>query len=416
MKTPARLLLVAALAAVAMYSGARIVAHTRADAALAAGDADDALVRLSTHPGALAARAERQAAAGDLDAAVATAQALAAAAPLDGRAWRIQAQARAAAGDTDQARELYARAIALSPRDLPARAWLADDLLAHGQYAQALVHIDRLLDTAPHSRGPLLAVLVQLSANPDFADVLVPLLARPPGWRGAYLRQLQRTADPQVATHIMASLGAIDGLSPAEDAAWVEELMRRGQWGQAYAHWAGTLPAGARLTPVFNGGFEHPPTGTGFDWRLPALPGQTVTVESGVAGADGAVARIEFRGRPAAKAGLEQALLLAPGSHQLQVRLRSDNRLEWIVACAGSNKVLGTSARISGTSGWHIVTAPLQVPADCPGQWLRLRNPAPTQRSQLTEGRIWIDQVQVGPSNPPAADDAAIAEVAGGEP
>ena len=399
MKPLARNLLIASLGILAVVSGWRIVAHSRADAALDRGDVEAALAVLPTHPDALAARAEHQAAAGDLDAAANTAQSLARAAPLDGRAWRIQAQARAATGDTDQARELYAKAIALSPRDLPARAWLADDLLARGQYSQALVHIDRLLDTAPQTRGPLLEVLVQLSADPDFADALVPVLARPPQWRGAYLQRLQRAPDTQVAAGMMAALAAEGGLSRAEDAAWVDELMRRGQWGQAYAHWAGSLRPGARLSPVFNPDFELSPSGSGFDWRIRPLPGQTVSIEHGVAGAQGAVAALEFRRRPAAVAGLEQALLLAPGQHTLKVRqrtdqLRSDAGLEWIVACS-DGRVLGRSERFGGSADWHTLNTPVQVPEDCPGQWLRLRNPAPTERTRVTEGRLWIDRAWI---------------------
>lgn len=402
MRSAGRLLLVGVLAALALYSGWRIVAHARADAALANGDAEAALARLPGHPDALAAVAERQAASGDLSAASVTARALAKAAPLDGRAWRILAQERAAAGDTGQARKLYTRAVALSPRDLPARVWLADDLLAQGRHAEALLHIDRLLDTAPQTRPALLGVLVQLSANTDFADALIPLLARPPGWRAAYLQQLQRTADPQTAASVMAALAAEGGLAPAEDAAWIDELMRRDQWGQAYAHWAGTLPVHARLTPVFNGGFDDPPTGIGFDWRLRAIPGQTVAIEPASDGASGPVAAFEFRGRPAPQAGLEQALLLPPGGHELQVRLRSDRLrsdggLEWIVACS-DGRVLGATPRIGGSSDWQTVTAAVQVPADCPGQWLRLRNPAPTQPTQWMEGRLWVDQVSLQPS------------------
>ena len=104
MKPLARNLLIASLGILAVVSGWRIVAHSRADAALDRGDAEAALALLPTHPDALADRAERQAAAGELDAAANTAQSLARAAPLDGRAWRIQAQARAAASSASPAR------------------------------------------------------------------------------------------------------------------------------------------------------------------------------------------------------------------------------------------------------------------------------------------------------------------------
>ena len=156
---------------------------------------------------------------------------------------------------------------------------------------------------------------------------------------------------------------------------------------------------GARLSPVFNPDFELPPSNSGCDWRIRPLPGQTVSIEHGVAGAQGAVAALEFRRRPAAVAGLEQALLLAPGQHTLKVRqrtdqLRSDAGLEWIVAC-GDGRVLGRSERFGGSADWHTLSAPVQVPTDCPGQWLRLRNPAPTERTRVREGRLWSDRAWI---------------------
>ena len=60
MKPLARNLLIASLGILAVVSGWRIVAHSRADAALDRGDVEAALAVLPTHPDALAARAEHQ--------------------------------------------------------------------------------------------------------------------------------------------------------------------------------------------------------------------------------------------------------------------------------------------------------------------------------------------------------------------
>lgn len=398
-----RIGLLTALGLAALYAGYRILAHTRADAALAAGDADAALQALPGHPDALQARAERQLRDGDPDAAAATARQLIAAAPLDGRPWRILAQIEAAAGRSDQAHAWFTRAVALSPREAGARAWLADELLAQGHYGPALDHIESILATAPRQRAALLGVLVQLSVDPDFVAALVPRLASHPDWRPAYLRELQRGAEPATTAAVMAALAADGGLDPAEDARWIDDLIGRGLWGQAYAHWASTLPPGATLATVFNNDFEQPPGGSGFDWRTPAIPGQTVTFEA--AGENGGqAALLEFRSRAAPRAGLEQALLLAPGRHRLQVRqrpdnLRSDTGLEWVLVC-NDGRVLGRSPRFGGSSGWTTLEAELEVPDDCPGQWLRLHNPAPTARTQVTEGRLWIDRVRIVPVRP----------------
>ena len=403
MRPLARVLLLAGLAVAGLYSSTRIVAHSRADA-LAQTDPEQALRLLPGHPAALRALAERQLAAGQTAAAAATAAQLVRSAPLDGHGWRILGQLQAAAGKPDRARALFARAVALDPRDARARAWLADDLLARGRYADALVQLDRIMTTSAASRPALLGVLVQLSADPGFVQVLTSRLAARPDWRAAYLQALQRDASADTNAAVMAALAGDGGLDPAEDARWIDQLIQRGQWGQAYAHWAGTLAPGAVLSPVFNPGFEAVPSGSGFDWRSPPLPGQTVTVEAGPPGATGQVAALEFRGRPAPRIGLEQALLLAPGAYRLQARiraedLRSDAGLEWVVACA-DGRILGRSPRIGGSLDWTTVAAPLQVPADCPGQWLRLRNPGPTERTQWTQGRLWVDQVRIDPVAP----------------
>ncbi|UWX04059.1 hypothetical protein H1235_00675 [Pseudoxanthomonas sp. NC8] len=154
---------------------------------------------------------------------------------------------------------------------------------------------------------------------------------------------------------VLAALAGDDGLSADEDARWIDTLMQRGMWGQAYAHWAGTLPEGAILSPVFNGGFEGLPTNSGFDWRTPVIPGQTVSFEP-VDGASGQAAVLQFRGRPAARGGLEQALLLAPGPHRLQLRLRSnglrsDGGLEWLPARTGAGSWVAVTGSAAASTG-----------------------------------------------------------------
>lgn len=420
MKPWARAGVLVGLGLLAAYSSYRVVAHRLADVA-AADRPEDALAWIPGHPAALLALADRQLRAGDHEAAVATATRLRQAAPLEGGALRILAQAADAAGDAAQARDLYVQAVALRPRDVRSRAWLAHDDLENGRYPQALEQLDKILRVSPGLARTLFPAMAQLSADPGFVEALVPVLARQPSWRPAFLRELWRSPYPQAAAAVMDGLGRTHALAPQEHAQWMEELLRQGQWNLAYAHWAGTLPAGARLTPVYNSGFGQVPEGRGFDWRLPALPGVTVTFES-AAGAAGQAARIEFRGRPAAHAGLEQALLLAPGRYQLQARvrsddLRSDRGLEWVVECAPGRRVLGRSDPLAGNSGWTTLRASIDVPEECQGQWLRLRNPAPPGPAQSISGRVWIDEVRIDPLPAPVPGaPAAAPPVAGLQP
>ena len=395
MRPGLRAALLAALGIFAVAGGYRVVAHTVADQK-AASDPEAALRWIPDHPEALLQLAERQLAAGRLAEARGTARRLQHAAPLEGRGFRVEAQVALAEKQPDKARELFTKALALSPRDLPARAWLIQDLLVRGQYENALDQIDRVLRYSPQQASVLMPVMARMAQDPRFAASLVPVLARRPPWREAMLREIQGGEYPLAADQVLGELRKAGGLTPEEHARWVEILMRQGHWPEAYARWASTLPRGAKLSPVFNGGFELPITQRGFDWRVRPVPGVSVTFEP-TEGATGQAAHIVFRNRRIAMAGLEQALLLPTGAHTLSVRvraegLRTDRGLEWQVYC-DRGRVLSASERIQGTFGWRTISFRVEVPANCPGQWLRLRNPAPAGTAQYASGDVWIDHV-----------------------
>ena len=185
-------------------------------------------------------------------------------------------------------------------------------------------------------------------------------------------------------------------------ARWIEALLQRGDWSQAYARWAGSQPPGARLAPVYNGDFGHRPEPRGFDWRSPRTAGLQASFPAGGG------ARIEYRNRRIDQAGLEQALLLAPGRYRLQARmqsegLRSDRGLEWVVQCASNGVELGRSDALRGSHESRMLEAEVQVPAECKGQWLRLRNAARVPALQAVSGRVTVEQVTITPLPPPPA-------------
>jgi len=402
-----RVLLLAACAALAVAAW-RIVAHTVADA-LAGHAPQRALQWMPGHPAALLGLAERQLADGEPAAAAATARRLLARAPLEGRAWRILGQSEDARGRVDAARGYYLKAIASSPHDIAARAWLLRDHLAHGRYDQALAEIDRILRIAPQLNPVLVPVLARMATDPRFADAIVPMLARQPKWRTRFLGEIQTGRYPQ-SERVIAGLQASGGLSREEHQRWIEALMKQKRWDEAYAHWVTLLPAGTRLSPVFNGGFESPVGGYGFDWRVERIPGVSVQFRRPEGDASGGLAaNVRFNRRPAAHAGLQQALLLAPGRYRFQARmraesLRSDSGLEWAVLCMRGGRLLGASERIQGSFGWTVFTWDAEVPADCPAQWLRLRNPVASGVGQYVAGELWLDDVSA--ARPDAGENA----------
>ena len=234
--------------------------------------------------------------------------------------------------------------------------------------------------------------------NPS-STPLVQLLATRPPWREGFLQHLRNTRElAPVADAVQAQLQADGQLGREDFERWIEALLQRGDWSQAYARWAGSQPPGVRLALVYNGDFGRRPQQHGFDWRSPRTAGLQASFPAGGG------ARIEYRNRRIDQAGLEQALLLAPGRYRLQAKmqsegLRSDRGLEWVVQCASNGVELGRSDALRGSHESRMLEAEIQVPAECNGQWLRLRNAARAAPLQTLSGRLWIEQVAATPAD-----------------
>lgn len=388
------------LLAFAGFAGWRILAISQATR-WAEDDPQRALRWNPRHPQALLALAEQQLAAGDIDQARASARRLLAAEPLEGRGFRILADAEANQGHPDRALPLYTIAARRSPRDLRTRAWLTEHHLVAGNYPAALQQVDVLLRASPQYATTLMPLLANLAADPAFATELGRMLERRPPWRSSMLRTLQWAKEPRGANQVMSALRAAGGLNASEFDDWIAYLMRQGRWGEAYGRWAGTLDLrGGGLPLVYNGGFDLPVTSRGFDWYQSRVPGVTVEFVPDRS-ADGLTAHASFRGRQAARVSLEQPLLLGPGVYRFSARMRangliSERGLEWTVTCIGQPQPFAVSEPLAGSFGWSTVGMDVNVPVtDCPGQWLRLRNPVPAGSIQQVSGDLWFDEVAI---------------------
>lgn len=381
------------------FAGWRIVTLMQADAALARGDVANALRWRPDHPEALLGQATQRLAAGDLDGATASARRVLQVEPAEGRGYRVLAQVAAAREQTGQARQLFRIAARRAPRDLPSRAWLAQDALQRGDLTEALQQIDRVLILSPGAAGNVHPVLVQLAGDPGFVEALAATLASRPPWRAGLLEALRhpKTGIPANADAVLGALQRRGGLDAEESAAWTETLLRDGRWGEAHARWAAPLVAGGQPLPLlYNGDFARPPSGQGFDWRQPQVAGAILEYEP--ASGAGRTLHARFLGRRIAGPLLEHALLLAPADYTLTFKrrfdsLRSDNGLQWTLACAGGTKprVLARSQPLAGSRGWQTEQVVFTVPTrGCEGQWLRLSNVGAPRAGQLVSGDLWV--------------------------
>lgn len=395
-----RYLAIIIVLAFVVVAGRRIVGQMQAER-YAGTDPERALAWRPDHPQALLVLAERQLAQGKLAESRANARRLLAHEPPQGVAFRLLAEAADREGRRDDALRLYLIAEKRAPRDLQTRAWLTQRYLERGDFAQALEQVDRILRMAPQRARSVNPVLAQLAQDPAFADALAARLRQAPPWRAGLLNSLRdpKAGNPVAVGRVMQALQNQGGLAPDEYAQWLDNLMTQGRWGEAYARWAGPLskPNG-RQPLVYNGNFAQPPSDVGFDWRLRRIAGVILQFEPD-SEAGGQVAYLHFLDRRVPNAGLEQALMLSPGSYRLAMRmraqsLRSELGMQWTVECSGPAGVVARTDAIDGSFAWRTWAVDVTIPpTGCPGQWLRLVNPVPSGAAQRVVGELWLDDV-----------------------
>lgn len=407
--TRARIALLLALVGAALLAGWRMVGILSSDAALRAGDPAAAL---RWRPGDVAARwADARRAREDRDPAAieAAARRLLGAAPADGRGYRLLAEAAVASGQPAQALHWYRVAAARAPRDVPARAWLAQHALESGDVDAALVQIDQVLTLSPAAGRTAFPVLAQLARDPRFATRLAARLAARPAWRGGMLAALQGASPDgrEAMDQVLSALHRQGGLDDAEFDAWIDALMHQGRWGEAHARWFGArLPTATRIPLLYNGDWRATPRNAGFDWRIRQVPGVLVEVHPGQDRSGDL--HVRLLGRRVVETGVEHAVLLPPGHYRLDWRersqsLRATRGLGWRIACA-NGRPLAASAPLDGSRPWREQHLGFQVPAqECPGAWLRLGSGGEGGGGQVASGEAWFSDVRLArdPSGPP---------------
>lgn len=323
-------------------------------------------------------------------------------APLDGDAFADLAVALRDKGDAEATYAMHRIASRRDPRDLRIHTWLAEQLLRTGDYAAALEHLDVVLRLETDTQQTLLPLMAQWADDPAFAEALAARLRGGADWRGGMMGALRAGIQRPGAGAVFAALRESGHIEEAELSYWLDALMAAGEWGLAYSYWASSLDlaSGEALPMLYNGDFERPPSQQGFDWRTGLRPGSYTEFEP-AAGARGQAAHMVFSGRPVDLADLEQALALQPGRYRLSMRLRavslrSDQGLRWTLTCEGQPNPLAIGAPIEGTFDWRTASMDFLVPkTGCPGQRLRLDNPAPPGSASSVSGDLWVDDLRL---------------------
>lgn len=326
--------------------------------------------------------------------------------PTDALAFLGLAELWAGSGRQEAARKLAEIADVLAPMRSPALARSAAFWLNQNRPDRALERWSMLLRTRPQAAGQLYPVLLRLADDPAARSWLQPLLDKPPEWWDGFFAYAAANAErPETVVFLYQQRSRAGGpLDGAEQRVYLDRLWKEGRWLETYLAWLGGLDERRQqgLGHLYNGGFELPVTGMGFDWRLSSPRGVAVeTVETyGTRG--GRALHVTFDGQRVHFQHVYQPLYLEPGRYQLQGRVRPDRLqaergLRWRVRCGGpSARVLVESEPFVGSDDWRMFAADFTVPeTDCAVQLLRLELDGRAELDFEAQGGIWFDDLAI---------------------
>ena len=316
--------------------------------------------------------------------------------PLEASAFRLLAEATS---EPAKLRPLMEAAMQRSRRESNAVFWLMNDSLARKSLRDAIEKADILLRTRPKLSSYVVSYLDEIARRSEGHALLVPLLAKNPGWRSAFLETLagsaQRTDAP---LNLLLALKEAGSPPMAKElASYLNLLISNNRPDVAYNTWLQFIPQQrlASIGLLNNPAFAEEPSGLPFDWSFQR--GQNTIIDfvplrdqSGSRGL-----HFDFGVGRARLPEPSQVLLLAPGRYRLdgiyQGLLTAKRGLRWEVSCLKGRQPLAETEMIYGAvQGGRVFTLDVEVPQseDCRAQRLRLYHHARSPSEELISGEI----------------------------
>lgn len=293
----------------------------------------------------------------------------------------------------------------LGPVSSPVLAYSADFWQSQSRLDRMLARWSLLMRTQPTVASAFYPELLSFAKDPKQQELLRPLLEEPPSWWDAFFAYAAREAE-QTDTVVFLYQQRQRGEEPPserEQGAYLDRLWRDTRWPEAYQAWQKGLNERQTraLGLVYNGGFELPLTGVGFDWRIASPRGVRVETAPTYGARGERALHVSFDGQRVRFSHVQQYLLLEPGRYRLQGRVRPDSLrtergLRWIIRCVAEGPLLAESERFLGSDQWRSFTVDFTVPAkDCLAQRLRLELEGRAELDFEIQGEIWFDDLAV---------------------
>ena len=315
--------------------------------------------------------------------------------PVQASAARAIGVAALSARDNATAGRAFTYAARLSRRDLPTELYWIESNVTRGDIRAALHHYDVAMSVSVKSRAMLGNILIAASAEPNVATELAKLLKTQPRWLPEFYQRLMGQGEnPATLAHI-ANVMAFDGRDPGQ-APFVSMTLNRlvalGAYGEARTLYRRSV-GGADET-VRNASFERANTLQPFDWIIASEPTYSGIIETRTGWPHGNVLTI---------AGTEandvarQLLLLVPGQYRLSadtanVRQERETRPLLTINCVSDNRAVMSAPFAAAGAKPAAMQAMFTVPANCPAQWIAIRN---TPSFDPVDSDPWIDRIVV---------------------
>lgn len=327
----------------------------------------------------------------------------------DARIYSLSGEAMRRQGKETAAYAMFDHALLLAKTEIHALQWSIQRAVDKRQYQEVTNRLDVLFRRWPERIKPLAEALPVIYSNPDGYSTLLSRIGDNPPWRWRLIAALtaDTVKDVGFAQRLVQDMAV--GRSPpttTEAAEVLAALFKREQYSVAYRTFLLTLgPAERELSGfVFDSTFQQGPSARIFDWSVRQQPGVTASLPLKAdthSGQPDAGLSLEFNNTPVLNVGVEQYVLLPPGSYGIDLQASASaaklpKGLVWTVACRGSGKQLLNLDVPEGDYKDRTVDTRFSVPDDCPIQVLRLRTNAIAESwSERYSGRVLIHAIRI---------------------
>lgn len=203
-----------------------------------------------------------------------------------------------------------------------------------------------MVNNQPRLSARIFSEWLRLAEEPTTRPLLAELLKSSPEWWSAFFSYVASKAQKAETVNFLYQSRWRDGSRPpaADLKAYLDRLWRDQNWSEAYRVWRDGLDEASREAldndGIYNGRFEWPLSGLGFDWRVTPVRGVTVETTETYGVRTSKSLHLLFDGQRVRFQHLSQYLYLEPDKYQLRGRVRTDNLrtergLVWTLRCNG---------------------------------------------------------------------------------